>query len=215
MLLPTQEDPFTPLRDRWEGKGQSETGFYLRERLWTDVRGVISTLALPFASTTVRVRSANPFNAGVGRRRSRCGVAWVNQPIVSWKGTSVPGFSTAASTNARKPCHRPSPQPSGCPPSPSHVTHCPCGKSIIAPSSSVERSQHTFAAAQIPSPLAPPLVRIPTRCSHPCQAKCHTGPYPLCTIEITRPCRCGGERRAVFPATKSTTAVVVTTQQRE
>ena len=87
MLLPTQEDPFTPLQDRWEGKGQSETGFYLRERLWTDVGGVISTLALPFASTTVlRVRSANPFNAGVGRRRSRCGVAWANQPIVSWKG---------------------------------------------------------------------------------------------------------------------------------
>ena len=75
MLLPTQEDPFTPLLDRWEGKGQSETGFYLRERLWTDVGGVISTLALPFASTTVlRVRSANPFNAGVGR--GEVGVVW-------------------------------------------------------------------------------------------------------------------------------------------
>ncbi|EDR06338.1 uncharacterized protein LACBIDRAFT_300473 [Laccaria bicolor S238N-H82] len=28
--------------------------------------------------------------------------------------------------------------------------------------------------------------------SHPCQAKCHTGTSPPCTIEITRPCRCGG-----------------------
>jgi hypothetical protein len=37
MLLPTQEDPFIPLWDGWEGKGQDETGSYLRERLWTDV----------------------------------------------------------------------------------------------------------------------------------------------------------------------------------
>ena len=85
-----------------------------------------------------------------------------------------------------KPRHpSPSPQPSECPPSPSHVTHCPCGKSTTAPSSSVGRSQRTFAAAQIPSPLAPPLGRIPTRCSHPCQAKSHTGPRPPCSIEIT------------------------------
>ena len=96
-----------------------------------------------------------------------------------------------------KPRHRPSPQPSECPPSPSHVTHCPCEKSIIAPSPSAERSQHTFAAAQISSPLAPPLVRFPTRCSHPCQAKCHTGHRPPCTIEITRPCRSWGTTRSL------------------
>ena len=87
--------------------------------------------------------------------------------------------------------------PSECPHSPFHVTHCRCGKSIIAPSSSVDRSQHTFAAAQIPSPLAPPLVRIPTRCSHLCQAKCHTGPCLPCTIKITRSCRCGWPTRSL------------------
>ena len=53
-----------------------------------------------FCHDDCAVRSANPFNAGVARRRSRCGMAWVNQLIVSWKGTSVPGFSTVASTNA-------------------------------------------------------------------------------------------------------------------
>ena len=77
MLLSTQEDPFILLLDRWEGKVQSEPGSYLRERLWTDVGGVVGTLAQRFATTTVfRVRCASPFDAGVGRRRSRWGVLW-------------------------------------------------------------------------------------------------------------------------------------------
>ena len=171
VLLPAQEDPFTPLRDRWEGKGQSETGFYPRERLWTDVGGVISTLALPFATTTVlRVRSANPFNAGVGRRRSRCGVAWANQPIVSWKGTSVPGFSTAASTNARNHAivlllnH-----PNAHPPylmSPT-VLVGRASSHRLPPLRDLSIHLPHIHSAQIPSPLAPPLVRIHKWCSHP------------------------------------------------
>ena len=113
-----------------------------------------------------------------------------------------------------KPCHHPSPRPSECPRSPSHVTHCPCGKRTIAPSSSVEKSQRTFAAAQIPSPLASPLVRNPKRCvlihakrnatlgpAHHAQSRLRARAY----VE---------ERRAVFLATKSATAVLVTTQQK-
>ena len=200
MLLPTQEDPFTPLRDRWEGKGQSETGFYLRERLWTDVRGVISTLALPFASTTVRVRSANPFNAGVGRRRSKCGVAWANQPIVSWKGTSVPGFSTAASTNARNHAivlllNHPNAHPPHLMPLTVLVGRASSHR--LPPLRDLSIHSPHVHSVQISSPLAPFVVRNPTWCSHPCQAKCHTGPCPPCTIEITRPCRCGGTARSL------------------
>ena len=124
--------------------------------------GVISTLALPFGMTTVlRVRSTNPFNAGVGRRRSRCGVAWANQPIVLWKGTSCARFFDCSIHKCEKPCHHPSPQPSEWPPSPSHVTQRPCGKSIIAPSPSAEGSH--IHSVQILSPLAPPLLQIPTR----------------------------------------------------
>ena len=76
--------------------------------------GVASTLAQRFATgaTALHVRCANASNAGVRRRRRRWGVAWENQSVVSWKGrvhgseglgatTSVPGSSTAASTNAR------------------------------------------------------------------------------------------------------------------
>ena len=100
--------------------------------------------------------------------------------------TPVP---TAASP---KPCHRPSPQPSESPRSPSHVTHCPCGKSTIAPSPSAERSQHTFTAHTFCSERIPNTVW-----SHPCQAKCHTRPRPPCTMETTRPCRCGGTTRSL------------------
>ena len=160
MLLPTQEDSFTPLRDRWEGKGQSETGFYLRERLWTNVGGVISTLALPFATTTVlRVRSANPFNAGVGRRRSRCGVAWRTSRLFRGRGRLCQVF------RLRHPQMRETTPSSFSStirmPTPSHVTRCPCEKSIIAPSPSAERSQHTFAARTFCSDF------IPT-CTSPC-----------------------------------------------
>ena len=58
-------------------------------------------------------------------------------------------------------------------------------------------SRH-IRSAQSASPLAPPLVRIPnTVWSHPCQAKCHTRPRPPCTMETTRPCRCGGTTRSL------------------
>ena len=212
--LPTQEDPFTPLRDRWEGKGQSEAGFYLRERLWTDVGGVISTLALPFATTTVlRVRSANPFNAGVGRRRSRCGVAWANQPIVSWKGTSMPGFSTAASTNAGNHAivlllNHPN----------AHPPH------LMLP---------TVLVGRAPSHRLPPLrdlsIHSPPLRSHPhlhlpffesphgalIHAKRNATLGPAYHTQSRSRARADvEERRAVFPATKSIMAVLVTNQQK-
>ena len=110
------------------------------------------------------------------------------------------------------PCHRPSSQRSECPRSPSHVTHCPCGKRTIAPSSSVERSQHTFPAAQIPSPLASPLVQNPKRCVL-IHAKRNATLGPAHHAQSKSRARADVEgRRAAFPATKSRTAVLVTTQ---
>ena len=112
-----------------------------------------------------------------------------------------------------EPCHRPS-QPSECPPSPSHVTHCLCGRGTIARSSSVERSQHTFAAAQIPSPLAPPLVGNPTGCVL-IHAKRSATLGPACHAQSRSRARADvEERRAVPPATKSRTAVLMTTQRK-
>ena len=122
-----------------------------------------------------------------------CGVGEPADCLV--EGDVCARFVDCGIHKCEKQRHRPSPQPSECPPSPSHVTHRLCGKSIIAPSPSAERSH--VHSVQILSPLAPPLLRIPTRCSHPCQAKCHTGPCPPCTIKITRSYRCGGPTRSL------------------
>ena len=107
----------------------------------------------------------------------------------------MPGFSTAASTNARNHTivlllNHPN----------AHPPHLMSPTILVGRASSHrlpplrDLSIHLphVHSVQILSPLAPPLVRFPTRCSHPCQAKCHTGPYPPCTIEITGPCRCWG-----------------------
>ena len=113
---------------------------------------------------------------------------------------SVPGFSAAASTNARNHAivlllNHPN----------AHPPHLMSRTVLVGRASSHPlppprdlsiHSPHVHSV-QILSPLAPPLVRIPTRCSHPCQAKCDTGPCPPCTIEITRPCRCGGTTRSL------------------
>ena len=218
MLLPTQEDPFTPLRDRWQGKGKAKRDFTCGNVCGRTLGGDKHICAAFCHDDCARceVRQSVQRWRGKEVKQVWCGVGEPADCLVEGdvcdSGVCARFFDCGIH-KCEKPRHRPSPQPSECPPSPSHVTHCPCEKSIIAPSPSAERSQHTFAAAQIPSPLAPALVRIPTRCSHPCQAKCHTGPCLPYTIKITRSCRCG-RRRAVFPATKSTTAVLVTTQQK-
>ena len=153
------------------------------------------------------------------------GVVGARQSIVVWKGrvrsgglgaTSVSGFSTAVSTNARNDAtilllNHPNP----------HVPHLMSHTVLVRrvplhrlpPLRDLSIHSRHIHSAQSASPLAPPHVRNPPRCSHLCQAKCHSGPCPPCTIEITRPCRVE-EPRAVFPATKSTTAVLVITRQK-
>ncbi|KIK02782.1 hypothetical protein K443DRAFT_510227 [Laccaria amethystina LaAM-08-1] len=68
--------------------------------------------------------------------------------------------------------------------------------------------------AQIPSPLAPPLFRNPTQ-----RVLIHAKRNAILGLAHHAQSRSRaradvGERRAVFPATKSTTAVLVTTQQK-
>ena len=177
--------------------------------------GVVGNLVQRFATTTVlRVRCANPFDAGVGRRRRRWGVLWCGptsrlvrgrgESVVGWGGlgaTSVPGFLNAASTTARNHAtllllNHPN----------SHVPHLMLHTVLVGrvPSHRLpplrDLSIHSWHihSAQSASPLAPPLVRNPNIvCSRPCQAKCHTGPCPPCTIKITCSCGCGGTTRSL------------------
>ncbi|KAJ3535850.1 hypothetical protein NMY22_g6296 [Coprinellus aureogranulatus] len=100
-----------------------------------------------------------------------------------------------------KPCHPPSSKPAPCPRSPSLVTHCPCGKSTIAPPNTPYPSQYAFPArpnceAPISTCTAICLKTHP-QCSHPCESKCHAGPCPPCMIAVTRPCRCGASTRRI------------------
>ncbi|KAF8800801.1 hypothetical protein BYT27DRAFT_7227305 [Phlegmacium glaucopus] len=71
-----------------------------------------------------------------------------------------------------------------CPRSPSKITHWPCGKSTIAPTSAVDQSIYAFSSrANCTSPI-PTCDSVCSKhnptCSHPCKAKCHVGPCPPC-----------------------------------
>lgn len=96
------------------------------------------------------------------------------------------------------------------PPLPISFTHCPCGKSTIALSPSAERHSPHVHSAQIPFPL----VRNPTRCVL-IHAKRNATLGPPHHAQSRSRVRAGvGERCTVFLATKSRTAVPVTTQQK-
>ena len=98
-------------------------------------------------------------------------------------------------------CHPPSSEPAVCPRSPSKVGHCPCGKNSIAPSPSSDPSQYTFVAridCSDPIPTCDAICSKPhLACGHLCSTTCHTGPCPPCSVEIIRPCRCGGTTRSL------------------
>ena len=100
-----------------------------------------------------------------------------------------------------KPCHPPSSKPATCPRSPSKITHCPCGKCSIAPTKIAEKSQYTFPARLDCSDPIPTCTSVCSKphpaCGHPCMSKCHNGPCPPCSVQITRPCRCGTTTRSL------------------
>lgn len=100
-----------------------------------------------------------------------------------------------------KSCHPPSLVPSPCPRSPCLVTHCPCGKHPISPSSAPHFPPGTLLTRTIctdPIPTCESICMKPLEgCSHPCSVKCHIGPCPPCGRMIVRPCRCGATTRDV------------------
>ena len=114
-----------------------------------------------------------------------------------------------------KSCHPPSPTPDICPRSPSKVTQCPCGKNTIAPNRSVDQSLYTFSSRDSctsPIPTCDSVCSKPNpACSHPCKAKCHTGPCPPCSVQILRPCRCGSMTKslACYEAYKTSDIIII------
>lgn len=102
----------------------------------------------------------------------------------------------------QKRCHPPSCHPAPCPQSPAKVTHCPCGKSSIAPSLNSDLANYTFparASCTSPIPTCNNICdKLHTQCGHPCKTLCHTGPCPPCSVELTRPCRCGFSTKSIL-----------------
>ena len=101
----------------------------------------------------------------------------------------------------KKSCHPPSPTPVTCPNSPSVVTHCPCGKHTLDPSSAPHFPFGTKLpriACTDPIPTCESICMKPLEgCDHACAVKCHTGPCPPCRIMLVRPCRCGATTRDI------------------
>ncbi|KAJ3552619.1 hypothetical protein NM688_g4054 [Phlebia brevispora] len=103
--------------------------------------------------------------------------------------------------HCEKRCHPPSSKPALCPRSPSLVTHCPCGKHTLEPSSAPYFPKD---AVLIRTSCSDPIPRCNSTClkplegcSHFCAMKCHIGVCPLCTVPVVRPCRCGMTTRNV------------------
>lgn len=109
------------------GKERAKRNGILLAGMSVDGRwGVVSTLARRFDTTTVlHVRCANPFDAGVGRRRKRCGVGEPVRCFMQGESPQIGGFGCDVCARVfdcgihkcDKRCHRPSLQPSECPPS--------------------------------------------------------------------------------------------------
>ncbi|KAF9266718.1 hypothetical protein L218DRAFT_921323 [Marasmius fiardii PR-910] len=90
-------------------------------------------------------------------------------------------------------CHPSNGQPSHCPLSPDRIHTCPCGKKLVT-----GREKCTDPIATCGEPCQKPNVKDGIlRCEHPCQSLCHSGPCPPCTVDITRPCRCGSSTKTI------------------
>ncbi|KAL6303220.1 hypothetical protein BKA93DRAFT_788613 [Sparassis latifolia] len=100
-----------------------------------------------------------------------------------------------------KTCHPPSRTRTPCPRSPALVTRCPCGKHELSPAASPffpPRVLLTRKACTDPIPTCESTcMKLLKSCAHACSARCHTGPCPLCSILIVRPCRCGAMTRNI------------------
>eukprot|EP00039_Didymoeca_costata_P008368 m.111091 g.111091 ORF g.111091 m.111091 type:complete len:1111 (+) comp14054_c0_seq3:94-3426(+) len=79
---------------------------------------------------------------------------------------------------------------------PSRVTHCPCGKFLIA-QLGVKRRLCTD-----PIPTCGSLCGKLLPCGHKCRSKCHEESCPPCTQTMAVPCRCGSTSQQI-PCSKA------------
>ncbi|EAW11882.1 putative NF-X1 finger transcription factor [Aspergillus clavatus NRRL 1] len=86
-----------------------------------------------------------------------------------------------------KGCHPQDAHPAHCPRSPDVVSHCPCGKTLLADTPNF--SPRTSCEDPIPN-CAEACGRI-LPCGHSCDQVCHTGPCGPCLRKVPVNCRCG------------------------
>jgi transcriptional repressor NF-X1 len=116
-------------------------------------------------------------------------------PLGSFTDSLICRLFDCGKHHCSKPCHPPSLFPPHCPRSPSQVTHCPCGKYPLDPSSAESFSPganlfRVSCSEPIPT-CTSTCMRSLKGCSHVCSFPCHVGDCPPCSIMLVRPCRCG------------------------
>jgi len=167
----------------------------------------------PGACPPCRVREVAKCYCGKEEKDLECGVGEEKQCAVVEDGLEKQWLGRFTCDNlcerafdcgvhhCTKPCHPPSTTPAPCPRSPSLVTHCPCGKHALSPSSAAAFPPGTHLNRTSCSDPIPTCESICMKqlegCSHACAVRCHTGPCPPCTIMLVRPCRCGSTTRDV------------------
>ncbi|KAL4778914.1 hypothetical protein BJX76DRAFT_342251 [Aspergillus varians] len=87
----------------------------------------------------------------------------------------------------QKGCHPQDSQAAHCPRSPDVVSHCPCGKTLLADLPGY--TPRTSCEDSISNCLEACGKTLP--CGHSCEKICHTGPCGTCMQRISITCRCG------------------------
>ena len=83
-------------------------------------------------------------------------------------------------------CHPQELDPPHCPRSLDVVSHCPCGKTMLA-----DISDQTRETCEDPIPSCDKMCSKPLPCGHSCQQICHSGVCRPCLVQVTIACRCG------------------------
>ncbi|KAG2412531.1 hypothetical protein HFD88_010088 [Aspergillus terreus] len=87
----------------------------------------------------------------------------------------------------QKGCHPQDAEPAHCPRSPDIVSHCPCGKTLLADIPGY--SPRTSCEDPVPNCLEVCGKMLP--CGHACDRVCHTGACGACMRKVPIECRCG------------------------
>ena len=102
-------------------------------------------------------------------------------------------------------CSRPCHVRSGiapCPYAPERVKTCPCGRMPLTNRSDCRDPIPTCEAT---------CGKIHPSCGHACEATCHSGPCPPCSMQVLQVCRCGASKRQVPCGTNTDTVYLCQT----